>query len=175
MFRAIISPFLRSTDCVYSFCYNAPTMLPAGNPDELELTFHLVQLTSRQHRQCIIPQAVNTVCAPEEGRNYRPKHFELIGIINKPLLLHLFWLFMLLYLWRAVIQTSKRWTATSNILFKRRTKGPSITNEAWQYNLMSSILQVSTFVTVTTECLYTPTTCLFLEQSYLERTLLWRI
>jgi len=28
--------------------------------------------------------------APEDGRNYRPKHFELIGIINKPLLLHLF-------------------------------------------------------------------------------------
>ena len=25
--------------------------------------------------------------APEDGRNYRPKHFELIGIINKPLLL----------------------------------------------------------------------------------------
>jgi hypothetical protein len=28
--------------------------------------------------------------APEEGRNHRPKHVELIGIINKPLLLHLF-------------------------------------------------------------------------------------
>jgi len=27
--------------------------------------------------------------APEDGRNYRPKHVELIGIINKPLLLHL--------------------------------------------------------------------------------------
>ena len=26
---------------------------------------------------------------PEDGRNYRPKHVELIGIINKPLLLHL--------------------------------------------------------------------------------------
>ena len=25
----------------------------------------------------------------EDGRNYRPKHVELIGIINKPLLLHL--------------------------------------------------------------------------------------
>jgi len=33
---------------------------------------------------CIIPQAVNTVCAPEDGRNYRSKHVELIGIINKP-------------------------------------------------------------------------------------------
>jgi len=27
--------------------------------------------------------------APEDGRNYRPKHVELIGIINKPLLLNL--------------------------------------------------------------------------------------
>jgi len=25
--------------------------------------------------------------APEDGRNYRPKHVELIGIIDKPLLL----------------------------------------------------------------------------------------
>jgi len=36
-------------------------MLPAGKLDEVELMFHLVQLTSRQHRQCIIPHAVNTV------------------------------------------------------------------------------------------------------------------
>jgi len=27
--------------------------------------------------------------APEDGRNYRRKHIELIEIINKPLLLHL--------------------------------------------------------------------------------------
>jgi len=26
---------------------------------------------------------------PDDGRNYRPKHVELIGLINKPLLLHL--------------------------------------------------------------------------------------
>jgi len=26
--------------------------------------------------------------APEDGRDNRPKHVELIGIINKPLLLH---------------------------------------------------------------------------------------
>ena len=35
-----------------------------------------------------------TICntesgAPEDGRNYRPKHVELVGIINKRLLLHL--------------------------------------------------------------------------------------
>ena len=74
MFQAIISPILRSTRLCYSLCYNAPTMLPA---------------TGRQHRGCIITQAVTQSSAPEDGRNYRLKHVELIGIINKPLLLHL--------------------------------------------------------------------------------------
>ena len=41
----------------YSLWCNAPTMLPAG--------------------------------APEDGQNNCPKHVELTGIINKPLLLHL--------------------------------------------------------------------------------------
>ena len=68
-------PILRSTDCVYSLWYNALTMLPTG--------------TGRQHRQCIMLQAVNSVCAPEDGRNCRPKQVEQIGIINKPLSLHL--------------------------------------------------------------------------------------
>ena len=36
--------------------------------------------------------------APEDVRNYRPKHVELIDISNKLLLLHLVgWLFILLY------------------------------------------------------------------------------
>jgi hypothetical protein len=46
MFRAIISPILRSKDCVYSFWYNAPTILPAGNLDEVE---HLIQAASSVH------------------------------------------------------------------------------------------------------------------------------
>ena len=46
-------------------------------------------LICRQHRPCIIPQAVNQSSAPEDGRNYRPKQVELIEIINKSLLLHL--------------------------------------------------------------------------------------
>ena len=75
MFRAIILPIFRSTRlCVNSLWYNEPTMLPASG---------------RQHRGCIIPQAVNTQSsALEDGRDQRPKHGELIGIINKPLLLH---------------------------------------------------------------------------------------
>ena len=52
----------------YSLWYNAPrTMMPANG---------------RQHR--------NTQSSvPEDGQNNCPKHVELIGIINKPLLLHL--------------------------------------------------------------------------------------
>ena len=53
----------------YSLWYNAPTMLPAGG---------------RQHRGCIIPQAVtrSLVSAPEDGKNNCLKHVELTGIIN---------------------------------------------------------------------------------------------
>ena len=59
----------------YRLWYNEPTMLPAGG---------------RQHRGCIIPQAVNTQSsAPEVGQNNCPKHVELTGIINKPLMFHL--------------------------------------------------------------------------------------
>jgi hypothetical protein len=43
----------------------------------------------RQHRRCIIPQAVNNLVLLRMGENYCPKHVELIWIINKPLLLHL--------------------------------------------------------------------------------------
>jgi len=51
---------------------NAPAMLPDG----------------------IIPVHYTTSCntqssAPEDGRDQRPKPVELIGMINKPLLLHL--------------------------------------------------------------------------------------
>ena len=50
------------------------------------------------HRRCCRPAASSvhytTSCntqssAPEDGRKYRSKHVELIGIINKPLLFHL--------------------------------------------------------------------------------------
>ena len=61
----------------YRLWYNTPTMLPA---------------TGRQHRGCIIPQAVTQgLSVLEDGQNTRnfPKHVELTGIINKPLLFHL--------------------------------------------------------------------------------------
>jgi len=47
------------------------------------------EVAGRQHRGCIIPQAVTQSSAPEDGQNNCPKPAELTGIINKPLLLHL--------------------------------------------------------------------------------------
>jgi hypothetical protein len=44
--------------------------------------------------------------APEDGRNHRSKHVELIGIINKPLLLHLVGCLYYLYQWCTVKQIS---------------------------------------------------------------------
>ena len=56
-------------------------------------------LTSGQHRRCIIPQAANTVIAPEDGRNYPLKHVELIEIINNKIIIVVSsWLFILLLL-----------------------------------------------------------------------------
>ena len=76
MFRAIILPIFRSTRLCVTVCGKMHTRCyrPA---------------TGRQHRGCIIPQAVTQSHAPENEQNNFPKHVELTGIINKPLLLHL--------------------------------------------------------------------------------------
>jgi len=37
-------------------------------------------------------------CAPEDGRNYRPKRVEVIEIINKIIIVASSWLFILLYI-----------------------------------------------------------------------------
>jgi hypothetical protein len=64
----------------YSLWYNAPTMLPAGTLPGYRPAKSWVHYTT----------SCNTKSsAPEDGRNYRPKHVELIGINNKPLLLNL--------------------------------------------------------------------------------------
>ena len=66
----------------YSLRYNAPTMLPGS----LEAEFLRFQATSCVHytTSCNTQSSV-----PEDGRDQRPKHVEMIGIINIPLLLHL--------------------------------------------------------------------------------------
>ena len=58
----------------------------AGSLEAESLRF---QATGWPHRACIIPQAVTHSLAPEDGQNNCPKHVELIGIINKTLLLRL--------------------------------------------------------------------------------------
>ena len=86
MFRVTNSPILRSTlfDCtsIYSFWYNAPTLLPTGDTVEMELTFHLNRGTGRQQCRCIVPKAVYTCTvkksAPEDGRICHPKHVGMI-------------------------------------------------------------------------------------------------
>ena len=64
-------------------------MLPAGDQDEVELTFYLILVL------------YNTCCkessAAEDGRIYRPKRVELIEIINKIIIVASSWLFILLY------------------------------------------------------------------------------
>ena len=59
----------------YSLWYNAPAMLPAGG---LPATSWVYYSTS-----------CNTLSSAQDGQNKCPKHVELTGIINKPLLLHL--------------------------------------------------------------------------------------
>ena len=48
-------------DCVYSFWYNAPTLLPIGATVEMELTFRPNRGTSQQQCRYIVPKAVYTV------------------------------------------------------------------------------------------------------------------
>ena len=56
--------------------------------------------------------------APEDGRNYRPKHVELIGISNKPLLLHL--VCFLYYLQADVLGRTVRGCQLSSTASRRR-------------------------------------------------------
>jgi len=69
-------------------------MLPAGDQDEVE--------PQPGHQQAGSSMLYTTSCkthssAPEYGRNYRPKHVELIEIINKIIIIEPSWLFILLY------------------------------------------------------------------------------
>ena len=60
----------------YSLWYNVPPMLPAGGRPATSWVHYTTGCNTQPS-------------APEGGRNHRPKHVELSGIINKPLLLHL--------------------------------------------------------------------------------------
>ena len=68
----------------YSLWYNAPPMLLAGS-QEVELPGYRPATSVAHYTTSCNTQS----SAPEDGRDHRPNHAELIGIINKPLLLHL--------------------------------------------------------------------------------------
>ena len=73
----------------YSLWYNAPTILPAG----VRSGTSCVHYTTSYNTQSSVP---------EDGQNNCPKHVELTGIINKPLLLHLvgclYYLYFIIFL-----------------------------------------------------------------------------
>ena len=60
----------------YSLWYNVPTMLPAGGRPATSWVHYTTSCNTQ-------------ASAPEDVQNNCPKHVELTGIINKPLLLHL--------------------------------------------------------------------------------------
>ena len=94
MFWAIILPIFRSTRlCVNSLWYNAPMMLPASGRPATSWVHYITSCNTQSS-------------APEDGQNNFPKHFELTGIINKPLLLHPVGCLYDLYQWCTVKQIS---------------------------------------------------------------------
>ena len=74
----------------YSLWYNAPTTLPTGSLEAEEPEVPPLPSYRPATSWVHYTTSCNTqFSAPEDGRDHRPKHVELIGIINKPLLLHL--------------------------------------------------------------------------------------
>ena len=68
----------------YSLWYNAPTMLPAGSLEDPPLDYRPATSWVNYTTSCDTHSS-----APEDERDRRPKHVEMTGIINKPLLLHI--------------------------------------------------------------------------------------
>ena len=60
----------------YSLWYNAHTMLPVGGRPATSWVHYTTSCNTQSSD-------------PEDGRDQPAKHVQLIGIINKPLLLHL--------------------------------------------------------------------------------------
>ena len=69
-------------------CYSS--MLPAGSLDVEEMEIPPLSGHRPETSWVHYTTSCNTQpSAPEDGRDQRPKHVELIGISNKPLLLHI--------------------------------------------------------------------------------------
>ena len=78
----------------YSLWYNAPTMLPAGHWPATSWVHYTTSCNTQSS-------------APEDRQNNCPKHVELTGIINNPLLLHLVGCLYYLCQWCTVKQIYK--------------------------------------------------------------------
>ena len=92
MFREIILPIFRITRLCVTTCgimHPRCCRPPAGN------------IVGALYQSCNTQSS-----APEDGQNNCPKHVELTGIINKPLLLHLVVCLYYLYQWCTVKQIS---------------------------------------------------------------------
>ena len=72
-----------------------------------------------------------------DGRNYRPKHVELIGIINKPLLLHL--VGCLYYCISGAGHTNIKFLLLTRLFFKRETAFLSRSQELLKYSITRKI------------------------------------
>jgi len=90
MFRSIILPIFRSA----RLCVTACGIM---HPQCCRQATSWVHYTTSCNTQS---------SAPEDGQNNWPKHVELIGIINRPLLLHLVGCLCYLYQWCTVKQIS---------------------------------------------------------------------
>jgi len=95
MFRAVILPIFRSTKLCVTAC--GIMHLRCCRPADYRPATSWVRYTTSCNTQST---------APENGQNNFPKHVELTGIINKPLLLHLVGCLYYLYQWCTVKQIS---------------------------------------------------------------------
>jgi len=76
----------------YNLWFNAPIAMPVAGSLEAPLPGYRQPATSWVHYTI----SCNTQSSsPEDGRNNRPKHVELIGIINKPLLFSILFISMM--------------------------------------------------------------------------------
>jgi hypothetical protein len=80
MFRATDSPILKSTfDCIHSFWYNAPTLLPTGATVEMERSSSSTVTPVGNSVGALYQKLyIQSKSAPEDGRICRPKHVGLI-------------------------------------------------------------------------------------------------
>jgi hypothetical protein len=114
VFRMIISPIFRSTRLCVAACgimhprCCRPVTLKRRLPGYRPATSWILYKTSCNTQSS----------APEDGQNYRPKHVEMIRLINKPLLLHPIGCLCYLYQWCKV----KRISDNEIYLFVKYTK-----------------------------------------------------